>query len=60
MRSRKERDDEIWHLYCSGKSQKELAVEFDMTQGRISQILKPYKQQSKVAAQPQVEMEAVQ
>ena len=43
MRTYQERNDEMWQMFILGKSQKDIAHDFGMTQGRVSQILKKYK-----------------
>ena len=46
-RSTTERNEEMWQEYVNGKKQNKLAEEYQMTQGRVSQILKKFKEQFK-------------
>ena len=46
-RSTDERNEEMWQEFLNGKKQKTLAEEYQMTQGRVSQILKKFKEQFK-------------
>ena len=44
MRARKaERNNEIFDLWISGKSQKEIAQKYGLSQGRVCKILEYYR-----------------
>lgn len=39
VKAQRERNDEIWHLYCSGVTQAQLATQFGISGQRISEII---------------------
>lgn len=44
MRARKwKRNNEIFEMWVSGKSQKEIAAEFNLSRGRVCKILDYYR-----------------
>lgn len=51
MRTIKERNQDLLQMKLSGVKQKDIAKEFDMSQGRVSQILKQLRKQEQFVEQ---------